>query len=359
MPSRKEIKWSQLRVGLLVLAATAMLLGLIFLMSNASGGGPFARKIDLRAYFDNASGLKDGAPVTLEGVTIGNVGHVRVVPDRNPTPVEVTMKVNSRFLHDIHTDSTATITQAGVLGDSFVDIDSTHATGPPPGNNAEIRKADAPSIQDVVRTSQVSIQDINVLTHKVDTLIDSLNSKKGTIGMLINDPTIGRKLAQMATDLQTVTTAVSEGKGSLGKLLNDDTLYNRANSAIDKLNQITSDLQAGKGSAGKLLKDETLYNNLNSAVANTNQLVGQINEGKGAIGKFSKDQAFAQKLDDTISNLDAILKDIHEGKGTLGQMAQNRSLYDHADQTADQAQQLLKAIREDPKKYFVIHMKLF
>jgi phospholipid/cholesterol/gamma-HCH transport system substrate-binding protein len=358
VPSRKEIKWSQLKVGLLVLAATAILVGLIFLMSGSSGG-LFMPKIVLRAYFDNAIGLKDGAPVTLEGVTIGNVLRVRVVPDRNPTPVEVTMRVGSNFLHDLHTDSVATITQAGVLGDSFVDIDSTHATGPPPANNAEIRKADAPSIQDVIRTSQVSIQDINVLTHKVDTLIDSLNSKKGTIGMLINDPTVGKKLTQMATDLQTVTGAITEGKGSLGKLLNDDTLYTRANSAVDKLNQITSDLQAGKGSAGKFLKDETLYNNLNSAVANTNQLVGQINEGKGTMGKLSKDPVFAQKLDDTITNLDAILKDIHEGKGTLGQMAQNRSLYDHADQTADQAQQLLEAIRKDPKKYFVIHMKLF
>ena len=358
MPSRKEIQWSQLRVGLLVLTATATLVGLIFMMSGSTGG-LFVHKIDLRAYFDNASGLKDGAPVTLEGVTIGNVEHVRVIPDRNPAPVEVTMKVSGKYLHALHTDSVATITQAGVLGDSFVDIDSTHATGPQPANNTEIRRADAPSIQDVVRTSQVSIQDINVLTHKVDTLIDSLNGRKGTIGMLINDPTVGKKLTQMATDLETVTGAITKGQGSLGKLLTDDTLYNRANSAVEKLDQITTDLQTGKGTAGKFLKDETLFNNLNSAVANANQLVGQINEGKGALGKLSRDPAFAQKLDDTVVNLDAILKDIHEGKGTLGQMAQNRSLYDHADQTADQAQQLIKSIREDPKKYLVIHLKVF
>jgi hypothetical protein len=37
----------------------------------------------------------------------------------------------------------------------------------------------------------------------------------------------------------------------------------------------------------------------------------------------------------------------------------NRSLYDHVDQTMDQSQQLVKAIREDPKKYFVIRLKLF
>lgn len=358
MPSRKEIQWSQLRVGALVLTATAVLIGLIFLMSG-SRGGLFAKKIELRAFFDNAAGLKAGAPVTLEGVTIGNVAHVRVVPDRNPTPVEVTMKISTNFLPDLHTDSVASITQAGVLGDSFVDIDSTRATGPQPANNAELLQSGSPTIQDVIRSSHSGIEQINTLTRKIEILIDSLNSKKGTIGMLINDPALGRKITQMATDLQTVTSAIAEGKGSLGKLVNDDTLYTRANSAVNRLDEITTDIQAGKGSAGKFLKDETLYNNLNSAVSNANQLVSQINEGKGALGKISKDPAFAQKLDDTVTQLDAILKDIHEGKGTLGQLAQNRALYDHVDQSADEAQQLIKGMRENPKKYLVIRLKLF
>jgi phospholipid/cholesterol/gamma-HCH transport system substrate-binding protein len=358
VPSRKEIQWSQLRVGALVLAATGVLIALIFLMSQ-SRGGLFSQKMDLRVYFDNASGLKDGAPVTLEGVTIGNVVHVRIVPDRNPTPVEVTMKVSSNYIHDLHTDSMASVTQAGVLGDAFVDIDSTHATGPHPGNNAELQPSGSPTIQDVIRSSHTSIEDINVLTHKLQLLIDTLNGKKGTLGMLINDPTLGKKITQMATDLQTVTQSIAEGKGSLGKLVNDDSFYVRANSAVDKLDKITTDLQEGKGSAGKLLKDETLYKNLNSAVANANQLVGEVNQGKGALGKISKDPDFAKKLDETITQLDAILKDVHDGKGTLGQLAQNRSLYDHVDQTADQAQLLVKGMREDPKKYLVIRLKLF
>ena len=45
MPSRKEIQWSQLKVGALVLVAMAVLIGLIFLMSGSSGG-LFARKLD-------------------------------------------------------------------------------------------------------------------------------------------------------------------------------------------------------------------------------------------------------------------------------------------------------------------------
>jgi len=358
VPSRKEIRWSQLRVGTLVLVAMGALIVLIFLMSG-SKGGLFAHKLVLRSYFANASGLKNGAPVTLEGVTLGNVTNIRVVPERNPTPVEVTMQVGRQYLHDLHTDTTATITQSGVLGDSYVDLNSALAVGPIPANNAELMAAGSPSIQDVIRTSKVSIEQITTLMRKVETLVDTLNSKRGTAGELINDPTLARKITQIATNLQAVTAAIANGKGSLGKLVNDDTLYTRANSAVDRLDRITTDLDAGKGSAGKLLKDDTFYNNLNTTMANTNQLVAEINSGKGSLGKIAKDPVFAAKLDDTVTRLDSILSSVDEGKGTLGQLVQNRSLYDHADQTLDQSQQLVKSIRENPKQYLVIRLKLF
>ena len=358
MPSRKEIQWSQLRVGALVLAAMLVLIGLIFLMSGSTGG-LFARKLVLRSYFENAAGLKDGAPVTLEGVTIGNVIHVRVIPNRSPTPVEVTMQVGHEFQRDLHTDSTASISQAGVLGDSYLDLSSAHASGPPPANNAELKASGSPSIQDVIRTSDESIQQLTTLTKKVEITMDSINSKKGSAGEFINDPALYNKLTRIADDLQTITGTVAAGNGSLGKFITDDTLYTRANSAVERLDRITTDLDQGKGSVGKLLKDDTLYNNLNSAVSNANQLVTEINAGKGSLGKIAKDPAFAAKLDDTVTRLDSILKSVDEGKGSLGQLVQNRSLYDHADQTLDQTQQLVKSIREDPKKYLVIRMKVF
>ena len=358
MPSRKELQWSQLRVGVLVLAATLVLIGIIFLMSGSTGG-LFARKLLLRSYFENAAGLKDGAPVTLEGVTIGNVIHVRVIADRNPTPVEVTMQVGHEFLNRLHTDSTTSINQAGVLGDSYVDISSSHASGPPPANDAELKASGSPSVQDVIRTSDESIMELTKLMRKIELVVDSINSKKGSAGEFINDPALYTKLNRIAGDLETITGATAEGKGSLGKFITDDTLYNRANSAVERFDRIATDLDQGKGSAGKLLKDDTLYNNLNSAVSNANQLVAEINAGKGSLGKIAKDPAFAEKLDDTVTRLDSILKGIDEGKGTLGQLVQNRALYDNADQTLDQTKQLVKSIREDPKKYLVIRMKVF
>lgn len=336
----------------------AILIFLIFLMSGSTGG-LFAPKLTLRSYFANASGLKNGAPVTLEGVTIGNVIRMRVVPDRNPTPVEVTMKIGANFQPFLHTDSTTSIAQAGVLGDSYVDISSATAHGPAPATNSELRATGSPSISDVIRSSQASIDEVGQLVHKLSILADTLNSNKGTVGTLLNDHQLAAKVSSIAANLEKITGAISGGQGSLGKLITDDSLYTKANSAVDNVNRITAGLEQGQGTAGKLLKDQTLYNNLNQTAANANKLLADVNDGKGALGKLSKDPEFARKLDDTVTQLDGILKGINDGKGTLGQLAQNRALYDNASGTLGQSQELVKAIRENPKKYFVIRLKLF
>ncbi len=358
MPSRKEIQWSQLRVGALVVAAMAVLVLVILLMSS-SAGGLFAQKLTLRTYFENAGGLKSGAPVTLEGVTIGNITRIRVVPERSPKPVEVTMRVGGKNIPLLHVDSTTSIAQAGVLGDSYVDITSQKAKGPQPTNNAELASSEASSLQGVITASQVSIEEITRLMRNANKLVDTLNSTRGTLGGLINDPAFYRKLNRIGDNVDKLTAAIGNGNGTLGKLVTDDTLYTHANSVVDKLDQIVSGIQDGQGTAGKLIKDDTLYKNLNSTVANANQLLADVNSGKGSLGKLAKDPDLAKKLDNTITRLDSILTGIDEGKGTIGQLMQNRSLYEHTDQTMDQAQQLIQAIRQDPKKYFVIRLKLF
>ena len=263
---------------------------------------------------DNAGGLKNGAPVTLEGVTIGNVIGIHVVPSRAPKSVEVMMRIGEKSLPLLHVDSTTVIAQAGVLGDSYVDITSKKASGPPPPNNSELRSVDTPSIQEVVNSSESALQNITALMGKVDTFFDALNSKKGSAGMLMNDPQLYNKLSKVTTNLETITRTMASGEGSLGKLIKDDTLYQKLNASVDRLNNITGALDAGKGTAGKLLKDDSLYNNLNKAVANTNDLVANINAGKGALGKLAKDPEFANRLHDTVTNLDELLKGINEGR---------------------------------------------
>src|ERR1039457_2686566 len=94
MPSQQEVRWSQLKVGVIVLVSAVILTTLLFLMTSASGLGLFSRKLTVTTYFENSAGLKDGAAVNLDGVTIGTVKSVSVTsaPDRKLTPVMVVMR---------------------------------------------------------------------------------------------------------------------------------------------------------------------------------------------------------------------------------------------------------------------------
>jgi len=78
VPSQKQLKWSQLKVGITVVAASLTLAVLIFLMSNT--GGMFTPKIILRCYFDNASGLRIGAPVRLHRYCVMNTTRMARIP---------------------------------------------------------------------------------------------------------------------------------------------------------------------------------------------------------------------------------------------------------------------------------------
>lgn len=358
MPSQKELRWSQLKVGIVALVALTVLTLMIFILAGSTGG-LFTRKINLIAYFDNANGLKDGAPVTLEGVTIGNVVHVRIIPDKEPHAVEVVCRVGSNYLPSLHTDSTASITSAGVLGDAYIDISSAHATGPQPANNAVIPVASTPSIQDVVRTSQISIENINKVVAKVGTLLDTVNNGNGTAALFLKDPTMAKKIAATINQLEAITTNIAEGKGSAGKLLTDDALYDKLNDTVSKLDNITTRLDNGQGTAGKLLTDDKLYTNLNTAIANTNELLGNINAGKGSLGKLAKDPAMANKIEETVTHLNSILNGIQQGQGSIGQMFVNKSLYDNLTKTLNDTGQLVTAIRKDPKTYLTLHVKIF
>jgi phospholipid/cholesterol/gamma-HCH transport system substrate-binding protein len=146
VPSQQEVQWSQLKVGVLVIVAVSALSALVFLMAGSTGG-LFTGKTTLRSYFENAAGLKNGAPVNLEGVTIGTVTQVKIVPERKLTPVEVTMKIGNRYRLAVHTDSTSSLETIGVLGDTVVDINSKSATGPPVQNNASSKPTRPPTSQ--------------------------------------------------------------------------------------------------------------------------------------------------------------------------------------------------------------------
>jgi len=359
VPSQKQLKWSQLKVGLTVLAASITLGILIFLMSGT--GGLFTTKIQLKSYFDNANGLRVGAPVRLAGVDIGNVTNIRVVrePEKKLTPVEVTMKVNTRYRFGLRKDSLTLLSTAGVLGETYIDIDSSQAKLGQATDGDVLPSREVPDFSDMVRAGQGTLQNMDALLKRLDRIIAFVESGQGSVGKLIYDPALYNRLNSTVSEFQGLVNQVAQGKGTLGKLFSDEELYNKANATVDKLNLVIDDINAGKGSAGKFLKDPTLYNNANDTIANVKKLTEDINAGKGAIGKMAKDEEFARKLQNTLDKLSAISDRLEAGEGTAGKLLRDPALFNDADQMLVETRGLVKSIRENPKKYLTIHFKVF
>ncbi|MFY9789801.1 MAG: MlaD family protein [Candidatus Sulfotelmatobacter sp.] len=359
MPSQKQLKWSQLRVGLTVIIASLTLAFLLFLMSGT--GGFFTKRITLVSYFDNASGLRVGAPVRLSGVDIGNVAAIRVVPDKDKqiTPVEVVMKVSTKYGFDLRRDSVTSLETAGVLGETYLDIDSSQAIGPVVKNGDTLPTQVHPDFNEVVRSSQSTLQNMDALLKRADRILAFAESGKGSLGKLIYDPTLYDRFSQTVTEFKSVVDEIAQGNGSLGKLINNNDAYNKFVATLDRINQVADDLQAGKGSAGKFLKDPALYNNANDTIANLKKVSEDINAGKGTLGRLTKDEELANKLDTTITKLAALTTALEDGKGTAGRLFKDDTLYNNANQMLTETQGLVKAIRENPKKYLSIKLHIF
>lgn len=357
MPSQKQLQWSQLRVGLTVIFASAVLVALIFLMSNTTG--LFTRKIVLHSYFDNASGLRVGAPVRLDGVDIGNVTSIRVVPGRPLTPVEITMRVSTQYSFNLHKDSVTSLNTAGVLGETFVDIDSAKAREALAQDGDVLPIRDRPDFQELVRSSQGTLQNLDALLQRVSRILSVIESGQGSVGKLINDPGLYNRLNATVSEMQNIVTKVDQGQGTIGKLLSDEELYHKVDGAVDKLSAMVDEINQGKGTAGKFIKDPALYDNANKTLAEARQLVEQINASKGALNKFTRDEEFAKKLDNTMTKLSRLADRLDAGEGTAGKLFHDQSLYNNADAMLVESRELIKAIRQDPKKYLTIKLKIF
>ena len=359
MPSQKQLKWSQLRVGITVIAASLTLAVLLFLMSGTAG--LFTPRITLKSYFDNAEGLRVGAPVRLSGVDIGNVSKIRIVPDKDKqiTPVEVTMRVSTKYSYGLRRDSTTSLDTAGVLGETYLDIESAQAVGSPAQDGDTLPTQVHPDFNQVVRASQSTLQNLDALLKRADRILAFAESGKGSLGKLIYDPTLYNRFSVTVADFQKIVDEVSSGQGSLGALISRNDAYDKFIATLDKMNAVVDDLQQGKGTAGKFLKDPSLYNNANDTIANVKKVTEDINAGKGTLGKLTKDEELAKKLDTTITKLSQLTTELEAGQGTAGKLFKDESLYNNADQMLVETRELVKAIRENPKKYLSIKLHIF
>ena len=124
--------------AVIVVAALAVALAILF-----GSPRPAAHKVELRVYFQDANGLRAGAPVRVAGVEVGRVKSVRARPEMKATPAEVVMNLQTPYELKIPNDSTVSLATAGILGETYAQINITEASGPPAKNGDVLKERPA------------------------------------------------------------------------------------------------------------------------------------------------------------------------------------------------------------------------
>jgi len=86
---------------------------------------------DLKSCFGDVQGLKEGAVVNIAGVDVGVVRSVRANPQNKNCPAEVEMALATSYDLRVPKDAVAAIETTGLLGQSYIDIDVSQASGAP------------------------------------------------------------------------------------------------------------------------------------------------------------------------------------------------------------------------------------
>ena len=118
------MNWKMLRV---LAVMSLVVVGVITLLVV---GKPLNHNLVVKAYFKDGMGLREGAKVRLAGIDIGTVKSVRLRPEAKEAPVEVVMVLASSYELKIPNDSIASLATAGLLGEAYVQVDASRASGP-------------------------------------------------------------------------------------------------------------------------------------------------------------------------------------------------------------------------------------
>jgi phospholipid/cholesterol/gamma-HCH transport system substrate-binding protein len=354
MAQRRQLTWTELRVGLFVLVALFVLGVGIFYVTGPGFLGP---KYKLRTYFPEVAGVSNGAPVRLDGVEIGNVDAIRLVPrtqGKSPEKsrnIEVVMKLDKRFQDDILTDSSATLVTEGLLGNRYVNI-ARGFTGVPLKENQEVAGTAEKSLSDVMASMQG-------LTVDIHGLVTSIQEGKGTIGKLMTDDEAYKHLNSLLAHSDQMVNGIQKGQGTIGKLVASDELYGKVNSTIDNVNSLVSAVRSQKGTIGKLLYDPSLYDEAKKALANGNAMISDVRDGKGSLGKFATDDELYNKLKDASANLASATAKLNDNTTTAGKLFSDPKLYDNLTGLTGDMRLLIGDFRQNPKKFLRIKVALF
>jgi phospholipid/cholesterol/gamma-HCH transport system substrate-binding protein len=195
----------KIKLGLFILGGLLLFAVVLFVIGKKNN--LFTPVFTLSAAFNNVSGLQVGNNIRFSGITIGTVDDITIV---NDSIVKVTMVLKTSVKKFIKTDSKAVIASDGIIGDKLVIISQGSGESPIVKEGQLLESEEPIETADIIASLQVSAANAEVITDQLAEVMIKVNNGNGTLGRLIQDPTIANNLSQTMQNMKTSSQGLTE-----------------------------------------------------------------------------------------------------------------------------------------------------
>jgi phospholipid/cholesterol/gamma-HCH transport system substrate-binding protein len=311
------ITWDQLKVGIVILAAMAVMAVAIYKLGKAAN--LFAKRYELISFLPNANGLRAGGTVFVAGQLAGTIKSIEFLPVDNDTTrnLRVRMAVDEGLREYVRGDSKVKVRTLGLLGDKVLDI----SIGSP--KYPALKPGDTVSVAPSLDYEAVLAQAAGAVTDMVD----------------------------LTRDLKKITGGIAAGEGTVGQLMTNRRLYDEFVGTMNRANTMLARFQNPNGTLSKLLDDPALYNRFVSVVESADSLVISLNDKNGTIGKLLRNDTLYTHIVNMAAAGDSLMKLISNGNGIAARLLNDPTLYDRLNKLTTDLGSILDDVRKDPHKY--------
>ena len=294
----------------------------------------FGEQTEMRVWFPDAKGLRDGDAVLVAGLRWGKVKRLEFDPDQDADHrILAVASLNEPLV--MREGYEIEIRDSTLLGGRQIVIDPGPAGGSRLPADAELRGKIAgnplDALGDLVQENSAK------LTSAIDNLegfTGDLRNGSGLLSRIISDQQMADEFAATITNAREVSEKIASGEGTIGKLINDDKLYRDLTSIgedlssfFDEASALVTDARSGNGLLSQLINDGELAADVRSFVSDLRELSGGLRAGEGTIGKLLKDDAVYNDIERITKNLAETTEALNTGDGTLARLLRDDQVF--------------------------------
>ena len=290
-----ETRSSYVLVGAVVIALTIALFAFILWLARYSGS---SQQNEYDVFFSSVSGLAQGATVNFQGVPVGQVRSINLMPN---TPERVRVRIAVQAATPILQGTRATLSSVGFTGVSIVSLEGAMSGGEPLTERGPFGVPVIPTKPGAIEGLLESApQLLSNASEFLANLNDTLNAENQ------------RQVKELLQNLNSTTTAFEARAPEIAATLAETRILVRdasdASKRIGRLADVSADVVEEQGVG--------LAADVRATTRTADQALKQVGDAAGAAQPGL--EAFSTQ---TIPEANALLRDLRATSGSLGAVA--------------------------------------